>query len=221
MAGLEQKVLGTIKGKVGGIVGKVRNGKQYIASLPSHYTMSQAPHEVDKRNKFKVNGKFARAIKASDILYKIWDIEKAPATNAWNKICKVNFKLCNTDRPSLKNVITPDGFNLPVTNAAALPGGIEVDIESFNLQETESVVVFELLICFYNPVNEGTNYFELSRLTDYGIEDLKLTFNYSQQERQLAAAYKNIVIYLAAVTKNERGDIERWSQSYSKEVSQE
>ena len=221
MAVLKKKILGEFTGKVGGIVGKVRNGKHYIASLPSHYTMSQAPHEVDKRNKFKVNGKFARAVKASDILYKIWDIEKAPATNAWNKICKVNFKLCDPDKPSVKNVITPDGFNLPVTNASAAAGEVEVEIESFDLQDDESVVLFELVICFYNPAHKDEDYFRLSRLTDYGIDDLKLTFSYSQSERQIAAAYKSKVIFLAAVTQNENGEIVRWSRTYSKEMSAE
>jgi hypothetical protein len=79
MAVLKKNVLGEVRGKIGNIVGKIRNGKHYIASVPSQYTMSRLPHEVDKRNRFRVNGIFAKAIRENELLYSIWHKEKAPA----------------------------------------------------------------------------------------------------------------------------------------------
>lgn len=215
MARLEKKVLGDIVGRVGNIVGKSRNGKYYIASRPSQYTMSMAPHEVDKRGRFKVNGQFARIIKQTEPLYKIWEKEKAPATNAYNKICKINFRLCRPERPSAENVITPPGFKLPVTKVNPETDRIEAALDVFELLETEKVLRFILIISFYNPTAKQSNYYEICRLVNYEMEELKLIFSYGSYERKLEEHYQNKTIYLAAVTGDGSGNIIRWSDTYS------
>ena len=190
MARLEKRVLGEIRGRVGNIVGKVRNGKQYIASRPTKYRMSKTPYEVDKRNRFKVNGLFAKAIKESKLLYNIWDKEKAPAASAYNKICKINFKICNTNRPSVQNLITPGGFNLPVESVSYFPDKIEAELKPFDILPGEKRVIFIMMICFYEPVRSEADYFTLKRIEDYDFEELRITFNFNTAERQIASAYK-------------------------------
>ena len=218
MARLEKKVLGEVKGRVGGIVGKVRYGKYYIASLPAKYRMSKAPHEVDKRSRFKVNGLFAKTIKASELLYKVWEKEKAPATNAYNKICKVNFKLCRTDRPSEQNVITPNGFKLEIINIASLPGGIEAELEPFDILEAEKRIMFIMIVSFYEPKKKELNFYEVKLIKDYSLDGMKLTFNYNSAEKLLASNYNKRTVFLAAVSEDEGGNIVRWSATVSKEL---
>jgi hypothetical protein len=218
MARLEKRVLGEIRGRVGDVVIKLRNGKQYIASRPSKYTMSKASHEVDKRNRFKVNGLFAKAIKESNLLYTIWDKEKAPAASAYNKICKVNFKLCNTNRPSAKNLITPGGFNLPVETFSYFPDKVEAELEPFDIHPDEKQVIFIMMICFYEPVMNEASYFAIKRIDNYELDELKLTFNFNTAEKQIASAYKNRIAFLAAVTQDDAGNILRWSETVSREL---
>ncbi len=218
MASLEKRVLGELRGKVGGIVAKVRYGKQYIASLPSGYRMSKAPHEVDKRNKFKVNGKFAGAIKESGLLYRVWEKEKAPAVHAWNKICKINFKLCEPERPSARNLITPGGFPLPVTNIRDFSDRIEIELGTFEILSEEKKITFIVIISFYEPEVKENPYFEIRRLTNYTYEDSKFVFKYSAAEEHLAVAYKHKTIFIAAVTEDEGGKISRWSNTFATEL---
>jgi hypothetical protein len=218
MARLEKRVLGEIRGRVGNVVIKLRNGKQYIASRPSKYTMSKASHEVDKRNRFKVNGLFAKTIKESKLLYSIWDKEKAPAASAYNKICKINFKLCNTARPSTQNLITPGGFNLPVETFSYFPDKIEAELKPFDIFPGEKLMIFILLISFYEPTRNEADYFTIKRIDNYELDELKLTFNFNTAEKQTAFAYSNRIAFLAAVTQDEAGNIVRWSETLSREL---
>lgn len=218
MARIQKQILGEIRGKVGSIVGKVRNGKPYIASRPSKYTMSKVPHEVDKRNRFKVNGLFAKSIKENKLLYGIWDKKKAPASSAYNKLCKVNYRLCNTDRPTDKNLITPDGFPLPVESISFFPDKIEAELLPFDILPDEKRVMFILLVSFYEPEKKELPYFSLKHITSYDLDDLKLTFNLNTTDKQTASAYKNRTAFLAAVTQDDTGNILRWSETVSREL---
>jgi hypothetical protein len=218
MGYLDKKVLGELRGRLGEIVGRVRNGKHYISSAPSHYTMSKLPHEVDKRNRFGVNGKFGKAVRENGLLFRIWDKEKAPATNAYNKICKVNFKLCGTDRPSEENVITPEGFVLPVKNIQSLPDGIEAELEPFDMPDEEKDITYIMIVSFYEPRIKGHNYFELMNLKDYVINGLKVKFKFSDTEEHLLRVYKYKTVFLAAVTEDKNGNIVSWSATVSKDL---
>lgn len=217
MAQLSKKVIGEIRGKVGGIVVKVRNGKQYIASTPSQYTMSNEPHEVDKRNRFKVNGLFAKAVKESELLYRAWEKEKAPATTAYNKICKVNFKLCETNRPTEKNLITPGGFEIPIVSIESFKDRIEVEIGQFDLLDEESRIFFVMLISFFNPVTEKDKYFDIRLIGNYKYEDPKLIFDFSEEIKQISKRFKNRTVYLAAVTEDEKEEMIRTSKTTAKD----
>ena len=89
------------------------------------------------------------------------------ANNAYNKICKINFKLCETMRPSVKNMITPPGFFLPVTRIEAFPDRIETDLEPFELLLKEKRIILILYVSFYEPLVKENVYYELSRISNY------------------------------------------------------
>lgn len=216
MARIEINILGVTRGKVGGVVAKVRNGKPYLASLPSKYTPSQKPQEIDKRNKFRVNGKFAKSIKETGILYRVWDKEKAPASNAYNKICKVNFKLCNADRPSEKNVITPDGFDLPVKGIKSYKDRIEAELAEFKIGNKEKRLILKMIVCFYNPKQNGMNFFELRSIENLEPDWPTFIFKFNAKEIQLSNTYKNKTVYLAVVTESDKGEIIRFSKTAAK-----
>jgi hypothetical protein len=218
MARVYKQVLGEFRGKIGPVVAKIREGKQYFASLPSSYRMCKEPHEVDKRNRFKVNGQFARTIRRNDLLYRVWDEADVKANNAYNKICKVNFKLCETMRPSVKNMITPPGFLLPVIKIEAFPNRIEIDLEPFTLLPNEEKIVLMLYVSFYEPLVKENVYYELSRISNYEQEGMKFIFKYGGRDEMLAKGYLNKTIFLAAVTENDARNIVRWSSTIGKDI---
>lgn len=219
MAILRKKTFGEIVGRVGNIVGKVRNGKNYIASRPSRYRMSNAPHEVSKRNRFKVNALFAKAIKENELLYRVWDINKSPATNAYNKICKVNFNLCETDSPTLNNRITPPGrIAFEISAAEAFENRIEVELVPFEIMKNEKRVVFILLVSFYNPKKIEHDPFKAKVIRNYDLDDLKLSFKFDSVDEQIANHFYNRTMFLAVITEDAKGNIVRWSDTVSREL---
>lgn len=213
MATMGKKALGEFRGKLGDVVGRVRDGKHYVATAPVSYKMSMQQKEVDKRNRFKVNGKFAKKIKESNLLQRAWDESNVKANNAYNKISKQNFKLCEPERPSARNLITPAGFPLPVTNIRDFSDRIEIELGTFEILPEEKKITFIVIISFYEPEVKGYPYFEMSRLTNYTHEDFKFVFKYSAAEERLAEAYKHKTIFIAAVTEDEEGKIARWSNT--------
>ena len=182
--------------------------------------MSKTPYEVDKRNRFKVNrDSSAKAIKESKLLYNIWDKEKAPAASAYNKICKINFKLCNTNRPSVQNLITPGGFNLPVESVSYFPDKIEAELKPFDILPGEKRVIFIMMICFYEPVrSEADDAGHLRELKITTLRSLGLLLILTLLKGKLLSAYKSRMSFLAAVTQDEAGNILRWSESISREL---
>jgi hypothetical protein len=218
MAVLKKQTVGILRGTMGNTVYKWMNEKNIAVSRPSHYRMSHAPHEVEKRNRFSVNGKFAKAIMLSALLYNVWKKEKAPATTGWNKICKVNYKRCGVDRPTEKNIITPAGFPLTANKIAVLPDGVEVVLEPFDAPQKEEQIIFVMIVSFYKPKIRKRKYFELLVMEGCEKDDLKLTFRFDDEEKRLARRYKNRTIFLAAVTVDKDGKFLRHSETMGKEL---
>ncbi len=215
---MKKQILGEFRGKIGDVVGKVRNGKHYISAAPVKYKISKKPYEVDKRNRFRVNGKFAKTILKNELLFMVWSAANIPANNAFNKICKVNFNLCEPDRPSAKNVITPAGFALPVTQIDSADDWIEITLAPFEILPGEDIVTLIMYISFYDPVEKHNNFFELCPARDYEPDELKFLFRYGDLEKQLAKNYKHKTVYIAAVTQNSDGKILRCSETVGREV---
>lgn len=218
MARLEKKILGEFRGTIGDVVGKIRNGKMYISARPSHYTKSMKPQEVDKRGRFKVNAQLAKVIRQTDLLFTIWDKEKAPATNAFNKICKVNFAGCLPNRPSVENVITPGGFSLPVEEISPTSSGIAVSLGVFNILDEEAAVRIIMIVSFFDPKDKSRSNYEICRLSDYGQDGLNLIFTYGDKEQVLNKKYRQKTVFVAAVTEDKNGNIVRWSETFAKEL---
>ena len=135
MAEKKPSILGEFSGRIGNIVIKKRNGKTYASKAASKYTISQLPHEIDKRNIQKVNGKFASVINQNPLLHAIWEKEKAPCATAYNKINKVNYHLCAPDHPTEKAKITPGGFKLEVDEINVKPDRIEITLRPHKTAE--------------------------------------------------------------------------------------
>ena len=219
MATIKKKLFGEVIGRYGDWVGRVRHGKYYIASRPSKYRMSKAPHEVDKRNRFKVNGLFAKAIKENDLLYSVWYKNRAPATTAYNKICKENFKRCGTERPTTNNLITPPGgFAFEINGAEAFDNRIETGFVPFEILENEKRVVFSMIVSFYEPKRKEYDPFTAKAIRNYDLDELTLSFTFDSVDEQIAKRYNKRTFYLAVVTEDAKGNIMRFSDTAAKDL---
>lgn len=62
MAILKNGILGGVSGKIGNVVGSSWNGKDYLKTLPSHYTDAKTEVQISNRSKFLTVIRFLRPI---------------------------------------------------------------------------------------------------------------------------------------------------------------
>ena len=204
---------GYIVGKVGKLVGKVRDGKPYLAAAPKSYKMSMLPHEVDKRNIFTINAKVAPVIKADKIIFRAWQEADVKANNVHNKINSINYHHCEARNPSTCLQITPpNGFILEVLKVEQYKDKLEAFVIPFQTMEEENIN-FMMYICFHHPVKRKKEYFVLKRIENFEQDGFLLSAKYSDDEKKLAGTYRNKYFYLCAVTTDSKGKIIRHSKT--------
>ena len=219
MAEQKNSVVGDVRGKIGDYLYRQVNGKRIVTKASSTYTLSQLPHEIDKRSKQKVNGKFASVINSNPLLHYIWNKKKAPCVNGYNKINKVNYHPCEPYGPSAKAQITPGGFKLEAEEITIKPGSVEITLRPIHLKKNEAIILYILILSLSSPKrrSKNTNDFEFLLLENYREEGPKLIFNLDKEKTALAKKYKNKTIFLAAITMNNEGSIERWSETLGRD----
>ena len=118
MAEVNKKILGTIRGKIGDVVFRERNGKVFAYSKPKKYRKSRSSKIKTARNKFATIIQFANLIKSIPDLYLIWKISKLPGSNVYQRIIKNNLSLANGPDLSINNLFFPPGldFNFSIVN---------------------------------------------------------------------------------------------------------
>ena len=221
MAKKKPSILGEPRGKVGDVVYKERNGKTYISKAATTYTLSQLPHEIDKRNIQGVNGKFASLIIKNALLKAVWEKEKAPCTGAYYKINKVNYPLCEPGHPSAKAMITPPGgFKLEAEEINVLADRIEITIRGTILKKGEKHITYIMILSLWNPTRKSkkTNPFEFLMLKDCITEGSDVIFRLAAEETTFLKKYKNKTAFLAAVTANKQNKIVRWSETFVRDL---
>ena len=220
MAEQKKSILGNLRGKVGGNIYREVNGKTIVSKASDTHNTSQLPHEIDKRNIQKVNGKFASIINQNKLLHVIWEKEKFPCTNAYNKINKVNYHFCAPDHPTEKAQITPGGFKLKVKDISIFPEGIEVTPDPIKLNKDEAAIAWIMILSFWNPKRKSkkTNNFEFLPFENYTSDGPKLIFKLNKQDIPLTKKYKGRTAFLAAVILSEENKIMRWTETLSRNL---
>ena len=138
MATLKGNVLGKIRGKVGTVSGRVRNGKNYLVSLPASFNAPTDPLSIARREKFKMAVLFAKAVNNDSLLKSIWKKQNTENRTVFNLVMQKNYKLLENNSPSNQNIITPElGFN-PNYSSADYSDGV-ITIITNNLSDTLTI----------------------------------------------------------------------------------
>lgn len=169
MAKLKKQVLGEVSGTLGTFVFREVKGKNVIGMRPSNVSVANDPASVDRRNKFKMSSKLARAVLADPKLKKIWSVKTPYELNTHNYIVQQNY---NSVLPnSLSDVIKliPEfGFPLTVNSVNKTASQLSVSLTALNsnpgfkhMDETKIMMVTVLFLS--NPVDTSVS--EYSFLT--------------------------------------------------------
>ncbi len=227
MAILNGNVIGNLRGKLGNLSARTVNGKTILAARPSSFNASQDPASLEVRAKFAVTAKLASQVISLATLTSIWKKTQSTSNSVFNEVFQGNFGYSSTERPTITNKITPDGFALPVQNASVLANNISVELLALTSASVFTPAEVNLsangLVCYYSPINPGDPAFQIITLNsvvpNYTFDqtfEMNIALDVNQQA--VAAKYQHSVLLFAVASKNSEGKVIQYSATYSKET---
>ena len=227
MAELRGSVIGELSGKLGNLAARIVNGRTILAQRPTSYKTNNAPYMVEIRQKFKVSGIFAKNVITLSALYQVWNKVKKARLSAYNEICKLNYFESAADKPTVDNVLTPEGgFPLPVTVAAVAAVNVTATLAALDTvmiaSEEERDFVSNGLICYYNPVNPEDAPYAITKIESAPdsldtVNPIELNIPLNVVQQNLAAKYQNSILYLVLATLDGDGKVIQYSSTYAKD----
>ncbi len=207
MAIRKNNVLGLTSGKLGNTVTRIRNGKEVVYALPDKVKVSNSKQAKAARNKFALTVGFAKFINSIPALSSVWNNAKISGTNSFQKLIKQNLKLTGENYLTLKNIITPAGFDISLEKFSLLNDAVSFSIrlsENIPLELLSSNVHIHAVLYFYEPRLKKDKPFVFSHLSvdDQVVVpnttvDIRLDLNTIQ--KNLFLNYKQAIIYLAVI----------------------
>jgi hypothetical protein len=152
--------LGSITGRVGGLVFRERNGKTIVSKAPKQKQKTFDPLRKLGENKFGTTGKIASAVNSSPYLNDIWRKTFKSSRNIHNKIFKEIYRQMNGEDFSKSGSIMPEPGM--VIKGYLTPGVPDILVETeapgvengIYPEEEKSIMAIGVVI-LSDPVNTG------------------------------------------------------------------
>ena len=227
MARLEGSAFGNLSGRVGNLSARIKNGETIVSARPKEFNVSQSPGAIKGRNRFSVCSRIAKTVSDIDDLNKIWDTIREAGLTVYNTVIQRNYQFADPQKPTAENIITPGGFDLAIDSIAVSEERIAVNLAplkgnaDFNDDEKELIIF--MILTGYDPVDENDNYYIVMPFTyteaDFDPDDkLEAVVNFDRFTRCKLAGYNGKVVLVCTVTKDEKGNVVRYSATYGREV---
>ena len=226
MAELKGNVLGKVTGTIGNLVGRVRSGKNYLASRPGSFMPGDDADSVARRERFKLSVQFAKSLILLDDLKSVWDNNAPSGISAYNFIVQSNYKFFENDLPSSSNIIVPpNGFNISTNQFQVLQASLHVEFlplgESapFDPAVEKNLRLYSLF-SLYDPLNPGLDQFAFIPLSSekqifQTSADTVFDIPIPQYHQSLISKYQNKKVYIALLTLDENDKPLRYSITLS------
>lgn len=224
MARVSGNVIGNFKGRLGNLSARIVEGDTILSARPSSFNVSQAPASVEARQKFAVSGSFAKNILGIPILEAIWKEVKLSGMSIYNTVFKKNYDYVAVDKPTIDNIITPQGFSLPVTSAVLSANNLAVELNALDtsavISADEKNLTLASLVVFHNPLSSDDEAFKIIKLSkdevNFSFDSAyTITINLDVTQKAVAAKYQNKILYIAVATKTIDGKVVQYSATYA------
>jgi len=217
-------VLGNFKGKLGKVSARIIKGDTILAARPASFKESTSAKHAEVKQQFAVTIAFSSAVSDLPALYEIWKLKKKDDLSVTNTIFRKNYSLSTAQAPTLKNIISPDGFGTPVTAAAVAAGKLTGTLAALSsvvaIPEGSTNLSINGLICISDPKTEGDPFYKIIPVTKE-VANFAFTQTYNleidldAQNAADVAAYNQKNIYLAVAIKTADNQIIAYSKSYA------
>jgi hypothetical protein len=182
MAEIKNGILGKISGTVGSVTGRIRKGKNILASKPSSYTPPMDNASINRRGKFKCDVLFSKAVVRLPDLKYTWDQQITGDMSAFNLVTQTNYKLLKNGLPSILNIVVPQlGFPVVAQTFELVDGSLNFTLAPVGNQdlfdpEIDKSIKLYAVIYLSSPIDaESEPYYFIS------CESVKKTFQTTEQ----------------------------------------
>ncbi len=211
MAELSGSILGRLSGSIGDITFLRRNGKVFIRRRSKSFVPGHDQESVNRRSRFSLAGKLARAIYSIPELKAFWQQVTPKGKSAFNIMVQKNICLVNPDSVSGVTTITPEvGFAINCTSSSISKDAIVVELAALGSSvgidtSGEPSVKLAYVLSLTNPSNSTfPEFLFVSGTSDTGqlTLDTALTFNIalSGQDAARVGSYGEKKLLLALLT---------------------
>lgn len=211
MAKLNKQVIGQLSGKIGDIVIRKRNGKNFASSRPASFFPGFDAASVGRRDRFGIACKFSSKVYALPYLKKIWKSNLPPGSYPYNQITKLNYGYAEPGELSDKAVIVPEsGFNIKAATSALFPPCMQVVIDKIGSNPgidplKEPVLKICTVIYLTNPKDESSCPFDYISLVSEGepaVPDSQTAFKlfYTGKDIELFDSYTDRKAFSALIS---------------------
>lgn len=211
MARLNKQVLGRVRGALGDIVFRERNGKNIVAMKPSSFNPASDEASIARRAKFAIAAKLASTINTNTDLKTLWYAQTPAGLTSHNYILRQNYSFVEPGNISGLIKLLPDaGFSTAISNLAVSASDISVNIgpigtlAGISIADEPNCRLYSL-VYLTDPVDDSvTPYsFMLFKSANQATKlDTELTFNLtlSNQDSLLISKYNTAKVFFTLVT---------------------
>ncbi len=227
MGELNKSVLGKVRGSVGDITFRQRNGKNYISLRRRTISAPTDAASVERRGRFAVSAKIAQAINATPLLKAIWEKDTPAAMSPYNNMLAVNFAQVTADSVTPFTTIIPSiGFPVNVSAGAIAPEAITVTVDPLGTSagidiSTETSIQLIAILTLTKPVNSSLE--SMRAISFISSEqpitpDTALSFTVTPGvvESQLIESYGEKKALMALVTLDAGKDVVHFSNTFQR-----
>ena len=226
MAKFNKQILGKVRGSLGDITFRQRNGKTFLSTRPDSFTPGADEKSVARRGKFSLSIKLASSINSVPELRSIWDKNKTAGALTFNHIMRTNYKIIGSgnDLSGLVKLTPSLGFNAANPVVTYSPSEVKVNLDA--LGNTTGIDILnepslKLVSVVYlsNPADTSLNkdsfltFLSESKTTDLTAQ-LEFTYALNDVDSQMLASYQNHKGFFAVVTLNTAGNVVHYSNTF-------
>lgn len=129
MAQINKTILGKVRGTIGDITFRLRDGKSILSARPASFMPGRDPASIARRQKFALAVKLSQAINSVSELKPLWTSEAARGSSAFNRIMHTNYPMTSATGLSGLPRLTPSlGFT--VSNPVVTLGPTDIKVNT-------------------------------------------------------------------------------------------
>lgn len=210
MARVFSNVIGNLSGKLGNLSARISYGRTILAARPASYNSPNDAATMERRGKFLATVRFALQVMNLSALNELWKQVKPNGISVFNQIVSTNYQFTSPTRPTIDNIIAPDGFALNVQNVLLDADKLTAVLPALNtatiLSPEEVHCSINAIICYHTPLVPGDEPYNVIRLSldvpnfVFG-QEYNLQMNLNILQKAIAAKYDSSIVYLVVAPK--------------------